>query len=160
MLCIMWASCGISNLENCTRSSDRVVALDSELRMPEFEWNCRVQCRITLCVFLQNLPTSAVSLPLRVRSYIALQKGRRGADYALKRLYNCTVGWVLPGYDLGGGGGSEAAGAAGGESRPGRSASSSSSVVVPLNAAKLVNDLFAIHGSVLLLAAVLTALLL
>lgn len=56
--------------------------------------------------------------------YIRLQEARRGSQRVLKVLYNWTLGWFTGGFDM-----------AIGED-----------VVVPLNAARLVNDLFAVHG--------------
>jgi aarF domain-containing kinase len=55
--------------------------------------------------------------------YIQLQKGKKSVYTALKYVYNCTAGWVLPTYDL-----------------------AEDGMVVPLNAAKLVDDLMAVHG--------------
>ena len=57
--------------------------------------------------------------------YIALQKGKLGLSNLLKHTYNWTLGWVAENYDM-----SEAAG----------------DIVVPLNAARLIDDLFTVHG--------------
>ena len=57
--------------------------------------------------------------------YIALQKGKLGLSNLLKHTYNWTLGWVAANYDM-----SEAAG----------------DIVVPLNAARLIDDLFTVHG--------------
>ena len=54
--------------------------------------------------------------------YIALQKGKQGVYRALKQMYNSTFGWFTSLYDM------------------------EDDVIVPLNAARLINRLFAIHG--------------
>jgi hypothetical protein len=56
-------------------------------------------------------------------AYIALQQGKRAVLNTAKRMYNWSVGWVFPNYDL-----------------------SKDDVIVPLNAAKLIDQLFAVHG--------------
>lgn len=56
-------------------------------------------------------------------SYIMLQKGKRFGLNAWKHIYNWTAGWVFPNYEI-----------------------DESDVVVPLNAAKLINQLFAVHA--------------
>ena len=85
------------------------LALDSELRiqncigddprMPEFEWNCRVQCRITLCVFLACpaavtcQPPLSLSPPPRAQLHRAAEGAarRRLCAQALVQLH-CRVG--------------------------------------------------------------------
>ena len=56
-------------------------------------------------------------------AYIALQKSKGTALHAYKVLFNWTLGWVLPNYDT-----------------------SADDVLVPLNAARLIDDLIAVHG--------------
>ncbi|GMH86255.1 hypothetical protein TrVE_jg9112 [Triparma verrucosa] len=55
--------------------------------------------------------------------YIKFQSLKRGGEKITKGLYNWTLGWVLPNFDR-----------------------SEDSVVVPINAAKLVDDLLEVHG--------------
>ena len=57
--------------------------------------------------------------------YIALQKGKQGASRAFKQVYNATMGWFTQPYDL---------------------SDDADDVIVPLNAARLINRLFAVHG--------------
>ena len=57
--------------------------------------------------------------------YIALQKGKKGASRVLKQAYNATLGWFTTPYDL---------------------SDEADDVIVPLNAARLINRLFAVHG--------------
>ena len=57
--------------------------------------------------------------------YVALQKGKKGIYRTLKQLYNATLGWFTEPFDL---------------------SESADSVIVPLNAARLINRLFAVHG--------------
>ena len=55
--------------------------------------------------------------------YIALQKGKSGIYRTMKQVYNHTFGWFTTNYDV-----------------------NEDDVIVPLNAAKLINQLFAVHG--------------
>jgi hypothetical protein len=57
--------------------------------------------------------------------YIRLQQARRAVSRGLKLAYNYSLGWVLPNFDL---------------------KTVDEDVVVPLNAAKLMDDLLAVHG--------------
>ena len=57
--------------------------------------------------------------------YIALQKGKKGTFRALKQVYNVTLGWFTTPYDM---------------------SEEEDNVIVPLNAARLINRLFAVHG--------------
>lgn len=62
------------------------------------------------------------------QKYIALQRTKNRATRVLKSFWNWTGGWVQPNYDL-----------------------SQDSVVVPLNAARLIDDLLAVHGHEILI---------
>jgi hypothetical protein len=55
--------------------------------------------------------------------YIALQKGKSGIYRIMKQAYNATFGWFTTNYDV-----------------------NENNVIVPLNAARLINQLFAVHG--------------
>ena len=55
--------------------------------------------------------------------YILLQKGKSGIYKTMKQLYNGTLGWFTSTYDL-----------------------KQDDVIVPLNAARLINQLFEVHG--------------
>ena len=56
--------------------------------------------------------------------YIAVQQGKRGIYRSLKQVYNGTLGWFITPYNL----------------------SEEDDVIVPLNAARLINQLFQVHG--------------
>ena len=57
--------------------------------------------------------------------YIKLQKTKLGFATTLKYIYNYTLGWVLPNYDV---------------------YSDDNEIIIPINAAKLIDDLIAVHG--------------
>jgi aarF domain-containing kinase len=63
--------------------------------------------------------------------YIKLQQSKRALFRFAKLGYNWTLGWLMPCYDLANKVGSESA---------------ENDIVVPLNAARLVNTLFRVHG--------------
>ena len=67
-------------------------------------------------------------------NYILLQKSKLGMSHLLKIAYNYTLGWVLPNYDV-----------------------NNDDVLVPLNAARLVNDLFKVHGHEIIIDGVFNA---
>ena len=62
--------------------------------------------------------------------YIKLQKSKRGIKRGLKTLYNYTLGWVAPNFDM---------------------SDDNEGVFVPLNAARLVDDLLSVHGHEILI---------
>jgi hypothetical protein len=77
--------------------------------------------------------------------FIALQRARQGLNRAARGLYNGSVGWALPTWRWGsssesssGSSAADGGTVAGGDGGDG--------VFVPINTARLVDDLLAVHG--------------